>query len=63
MKKKIKLNENFLYDLKFKKTKLFKNKNIAHVLLNHDQIKFYSKQPKICLDNEGAYLISPNPNK
>ena len=32
MKKKIKLNENFLYDLKFKKTKLFKNKNIAHVL-------------------------------
>ena len=61
MKKKIKLNENFLYDLKFKKTKLFKNKNIAHVLLNHDQIKFYSKQPKICLDNEGAYLISPNP--
>ena len=61
MKKKIKLNENFLFDLKFKKTKLFKNKNIAHVLLNHDQIKFYSKQPKICLDNEGAYLISPNP--
>ena len=61
MKKKIKLNENFLYDLKFKKTKLFKNKNIAHVLLNHDQIKFYSKQPKICLDNEGAYLLSPNP--
>ena len=60
MKKKIKLNENFLYDLKWKKMKLFKNKNLAHVLLNQDQIKFYTKQAKICLDNEGAYLISPN---
>ena len=59
-KKKIKLDENFLYDLKWKKNKTIKNKNLSRVLINHEQIKFYAKQTKICLDNEGAYLISPN---
>ena len=58
-KKKIKLNENFLFDLKWKRKKLFKNKNLTQVILNHDQIKLYGKQTKICLDNEGAHLISP----
>jgi len=58
-KKKIKLNENFLFDLKWKKKKLFKNNNLTQVILNHDQIKLYGKQTKICLDNEGAHLISP----
>ena len=58
-KKKIKLNENFLFDLKWKRKNLFKNKNLTQVILNHDQIKLYGKQTKICLDNEGAHLISP----
>ena len=35
-------------------------KNLSRVLINHEQIKFYAKQTKICLDNEGAHLISPN---
>ena len=59
--KKIKLDENFLFDLKWQKMKSSKNKNFSHVLINHDQIKFYTKQNRICLDNEGAYLMSPNP--
>ena len=59
-RKKIKLDENFLFDLKWKKNKTFKKKNYSRVLIDHDQIKSYSKQTKICLDNEGAHLISPN---
>ena len=59
-KRKIKLNDNFLYDLKWKKSKIYKNKNLTNILLDHEQIKFYSKQSKICIDNEGAHLLSPN---
>ena len=35
-KKKIKLDENFLYDLKWKKNKTIKNKNLSRVLINHE---------------------------
>ena len=59
-RRKIKLDENFLFDLKWKKNKNIKKKNYSRVLIDHDQINFYSNQTKICLDNEGAYLISPN---
>ena len=59
-RRKIKLDENFLFDLKWKKNKNIKKKNYSRVLIDQDQINFYSNQTKICLDNEGAYLISPN---
>ena len=42
------------------KNKTFKKKNYIRVLIDYDQIKCYIKQTKICLDNEGAHLISPN---
>ena len=58
-KKKIKLNENFLFELKWKKKKLYQNKNLTQIVLNPEQIKFYGNKTKICLDNEGAFLISP----
>ena len=61
-RKKIKLDENFLFNLKWKKNKTFRKKNYSKILIDHDQIKSYSKQAKICLDNEGAHLISPNAN-
>ena len=59
IKKKIKVNEDILYDFKWKKVKLNKHKNMSHVLINRDQIEFYSKQTKICIDNGGAHFISP----
>ena len=61
-RKKIKLDENFLFDLKWKKNKTFRKKNYSKILIDHNQIKSYSKKAKICLDNEGAHLISPNAN-
>ena len=42
------------------KNKTFKKKNYSRVLIKLHQIKCYIKQTKICLDNEGAHLISPN---
>ena len=36
--------------------------NISRVLISRDQIQFTKRQIKICLDNEGAHLISPSSN-
>ena len=58
--KKIKLNEKLLFDFKWKKSKKLRGKNLSGILVNYEQLNTYRSQNKICLDNEGAYLISPN---
>ena len=49
-------------ELKKKRPKSIKIPNISRVLISPDQIKFNRREAKICLDNEGAHLISPNSN-
>ena len=54
--------EKLLKEFKNKRPKSVKIPNISKVLISREQITFTRKQTKICLDNEGAYLISPNSN-
>ena len=54
--------EKLLKEIKTKRPKSVKIPNISKVLISREQINSTRKQTKICLDNEGAYLISPNSN-
>ena len=58
--KKVKLHEKLSLDFKWKKSKKLKIKNLSGILINYDQLKTQKNETKICLDNEGAHLISPN---
>ena len=64
LKKQKKINsqkEKLFKEMKKKRPKSIKIPNISKVLISRDQIKF-KKETIICLDNEGAYLMSPNGN-
>ena len=64
LKKQKKINsqkEKLIKEMKAKRPKSIKIPNISKVLISRDQIKS-KKETIICLDNEGAYLMSPNGN-
>ena len=64
LKKQKKINsqkEKLIKEMKAKRPKSIKIPNISKVLISRDQIKF-KKETIICLDNEGAHLLSPNGN-
>ena len=64
LKKQKKINsqkEKLFKEMKKKRPKSIKIPNISKVLISRDQIKS-KKETIICLDNEGAYLMSPNGN-
>ena len=51
--------EKIFKEMKKKRPASFDIPNISKVIINRDQLKF-KKETIICLDNEGAYLMSPN---
>ena len=53
--------EKLFKEMKIKRPKSIRIPNISKVLISREQIKS-KKKTIICLDNEGAYLISPNSN-
>ena len=54
--------EKLIKELKKKRPKSIREPNVSRILISREQLKFNKKEPKICLDNEGAHLISPNSN-
>ena len=54
--------EKLMKELKKKRPKSRIQPNVSRIIISRDQIKFNKKEAKICLDNEGAHLISPNSN-